>query len=123
MFHKVTTDTAFGIPEDWSKQLVDRYGLRQVRTQFDPGYPTDVFKAAGTWPDLYVIDRQLFIEVKSRWTLLNSLKSNRQKARKLDEAAIACRWVVVKDGRSSSHVKLPRDWYTWPQSRLEKFVT
>ncbi len=97
------------------QKLADRYGINNVLTQFDQGFPDYSFQEMGTFPDLYVSSLDLFVEVKSDYTLLgtkgqNTLSANRKKAALADSSGNKLRWVVAFK-RDSQYVLLPRRWY------------
>lgn len=110
-------------------RLIDYYGSTNVVGQFDNTFPDWSMRDAGTRPDLYVEHRDLFVEVKSTWTLIDSrlsgvdwFKRNKEKAVSLESAGIRCRWVVVTSNRSKSYVVLPRDWYRMTKNRLRAYI-
>lgn len=106
------------------RKLVDRYGKPDVITQFDGKYPSGVFKDSGTFPDLWIPSKEMFVEVKSRWTLLGKsevLRLNRKKAAALEASGHLCRWVVVLD-KTKDCIVLPKGWHTMPISKLNKLV-
>jgi hypothetical protein len=106
------------------RKLVDRYGKHDVITQFDGKYPSGVFKDSGTFPDLWIPSKEMFVEVKSRWTLLGKsevLRLNRKKAAALEASGHLCRWVVVLD-KTKDCIVLPKGWHTMPISKLNKLV-
>ncbi len=101
--------------------LADKYGIDNILTQFDVGFPEQAFSEMGTHPDLYVESKDLFIEVKSKWTLTRNpetLRANRRKARKADESGNKLRWVVLMDPKSREYILLPRRWYRWKATTL-----
>jgi hypothetical protein len=101
--------------------LADKYGIDNILTQFDEGFPEQAFSEMGTHPDLYVESKDLFIEVKSVWTLTcnqETLTTNRRKARKADESGNKLRWIVLVNSKSREYVLLPRHWYRWRATTL-----
>jgi hypothetical protein len=100
--------------------LADKYGLENVFTQFDPEFPDYSFQEMRTFPDLYVASRDLFIEVKSDYTLMGTpatLAANREKAARADNSGNKERWVVAYP-KDNACVLLPRRWYTLPNEKL-----
>lgn len=80
---------------------------------------------AGTRPDLYVVSRQTFIEVKSEYTLFSALDGNRNKARRLEASGNHCRWVVVVRDHSRKHFRLrtlPVSWYRLTKKQIEALL-
>jgi hypothetical protein len=105
-------------------KLADKYGIDDVLTQFDEDFPDYAFQEMGTHPDLYVKSIDLFVEVKSVWTLVGmpgSFTSNRAKAKKADESGNKERWVVAFPGEDR-FVLLPRNWYAMSRNYLENCV-
>ena len=110
-------DTVFAL-------LAKKFGLDSVLTQFDSDFPDWIFAEAGTFPDLFVSTKNLFVEVKSLWTFLGrktNLRVNRKKASNLRESGNKCRWVVVLKPHHS-YVILPDDWDLMSRSALTSFL-
>lgn len=108
-------------------KLAEKYGIDQVLTQYDKEFPSYAFQEMGTHPDLYVESRNLFIEVKSEWTLIGSdtsrcLEHNRKKAERADASGNKERWVVAYPSKDR-YTLLPRDWYRWSPRYLKRWLS
>jgi len=106
------------------KILTKRYGSDNVVTQFDPEFPDYAFAELGTFPDLYVASIDLFVEVKSTWTLLGRkwLAQNRKKARDCNASGNKVRWVVVLNPAKGAYKLLPLDWHIMTRSEITRFL-
>ncbi len=107
--------------------LSDKYGIDNVLSQFDVGFPDYSFQEMGTFPDLYVSSLDLFVEVKSVYTLLGTdtqetLQQNQKKAVNAYLSGNKLRWVVLLDPKSRDYRILPRRWYRWNRKELEDFL-
>ena len=105
------------------QQLVDKFGIENVHTQFHSDFPDYIMREAGTWPDLYVSSIDTFVEVKSTWTLWGTdgmLKSNRKKALASNKSGNVIRWVLMVPGKGK--VILPKDWYNMTTTELKDYA-
>jgi len=108
------------------ERLADLYGVSSVLTQFDDAFPS-CWKNTGTKPDLFVIPKNIWIEVKSTYTLYgtkyqDTLYKNKLKARAQVEAGVKVTWVVVLNPKRKSYVVLPKNWYTLGRKALTRYV-
>lgn len=106
-------------------KLIDKYKAKNVFTQFDEGFPTEIYIDAGTIPDVWIKNLDKFVEVKSIYTLLGSDKifqSNKYKAENLYEAGYICRYVIVKDYKNKEVKVLPKNWYSFSKKKIQKFL-
>jgi len=104
-------------------KLVAKYGPT-VATPFSKNYPPDTWHVLHGFPDFYVPSLDLYVECKSTWTFngvvrgTDHLESNRRKAIKYGSLV---RWVIhVSD---SVFILLPKDWHTWYDPKLTKFIS
>lgn len=72
------------------------------------------------FPDLFVPNRNLLIEVKSSYTFKSALKKNQAKRRAAK--AQGFRYVTLVLGRDGLPLELPTNWHTMPASKLLKDV-
>lgn len=105
------------------QKLVDLYGANEVLTQYDPGFPEYAFTEMRTHPDLYVKRLDLFVEVKSTWTLFGNeehryFEKNQSKARLADASGNKERWVLAYPDKNR-YILLPRNWYAMSRSQVD----
>lgn len=92
------------------KALVKKYGYRNVQTD-ESVEPLDLGQRL-YFPDIYVKSVDLYVEVKSLWTLFGSEQayySNRRKAKAAVDCGYKLRWVLCSD--TDVLTLLPKDWY------------
>lgn len=112
--------------------LVAKHGNdRNVVTQFNSKfYPRELAKSVcGYRPDFYVFSKNLFIECKSVWTLMDMksrdgesvLALNREKAKRADANLV---WIVhLRRFRGKDlFLQLPRRWHLWTRSKLANYI-
>ena len=105
--------------------LVYRFELDDIRTQFDHVFPILKFQMNGRqtshMPDLYV--QKKYIEVKSWWTLFGReewLVRNRLIQQQYNHKKRSLRFMVVDKDRGCF---LPSDWHTWDIDKLKTLLT
>lgn len=112
------------------KYLVDKYGVKNVLTQFSDDYPKDSYARMKTFPDFYIKSKDLFVECKSIWTFMGrgldhlaagegDLAKNKRKAKTANKAAKVL-WVIQK--KDGSTYELPMKWYTKSDTGLRNMV-
>lgn len=94
--------------------------------QFDKGFdPIDLDNGSRYFPDFYIPERDIYVEIKSLWTLFKSGKSawikNKYKACQCEKLGIRVKWSVVEFSNTPSYFLLPRDWYQMTYKQLESY--
>lgn len=96
------------------KLLANRYGVNDVHSQFHAEYPQNIFSRCKTFPDFWVESEDVFVEIKSTWTLCGKQewwRKNVAKAKRQLAAEVDCRWVVVLPKQKPKHYKLKKGWH------------
>lgn len=107
-------------------RLVKRYKSKNVLTQFDKGYPEQIWKLAQTFPDFYIKSRDTYVEVKSTWTFNGTPKiysANKAKAERLHAAGVDCRWVIYFHKGEGRTLVLPTTWWTLSKKEISSIIT
>lgn len=100
-------------------KLADKFGAKDILTQYHTDFPSKAVAKTGTRPDLYVQSLNTLVEVKSLYTFNGSkavLNRNRNKAKRLEANGVLCRWVVVvrrtrSNGGTFDTKTLPLGWH------------
>lgn len=100
-------------------ELVNKYGVDDVLSQFSDGFPDDKVMNLGWGPDFYIKSKDVFVECKSTWTLARNAKFLEKNMKKAATSVGKVLWIV--DVRNRGFMELPEFWYTWPIERLAKF--
>lgn len=111
--------------------LTKNYELNDIISQFDTEYNNFVFDKIKTFPDFYIKSKNVYIEVKSIYTLLVGLSDNstftrnQEKAKRSITKDIIVRWVVGGSSKKygkNHFVLLPKDWYVMTKTQVITYL-
>jgi hypothetical protein len=120
-----------------AKRLCDKFGTKNVHSQFHKEYPDYAYETLGTFPDFYISSLDTFVECKSTWTFMGrgldytqysegDLTANMTKARFSNESGEKVRWVIHhcnKKTKQHHFLKLPLHWYDLDPMAVRNLVT
>ena len=118
---------------EFAKWLVisNGYDVNNIISQYDPEYNDFIFNDIKTFPDFYLKDKDIYVEVKSPYTFFGTskkwkyseklLRGLKEKAKRSNVGDTIVRWVVCN--KLPNHIwhfaVLPKNWWEYP---LEYFI-
>lgn len=103
-------------------RLVQKFGVTNVVSQFDPEFESLKLENSTYTPDAYLKNKDIYIDAKSTWTFLGItptvLEGNRQKQRELGKHL---RFLIYYE--KSKEIKvMPVNWYKWNDGKVRRYV-
>ena len=111
--------------------LTKNYELDDIVGQFDTAYNNFIFDKIKTFPDFYIKSKNVYIEVKSTYTLLvgmsdsSCFSKNQEKAKRSLTKDVTVRWVVggaSKKYGTNHFVLLPKTWYLMSKNEVISYL-
>jgi hypothetical protein len=107
--------------------LLKKYLRKDVKTGFDIE-PIKLAVSRRYYPDFFIKSKDLYIEVKSTYTLFgceahnwSNFYKNRKKAKHLQELGYNVAWVIPSPEKCC-FVVLPRNWFDFSRKKLRLLV-